>query len=176
MASIHKIRNCTISSLKPNQEYLIYATSSTIIGRSNFSSSILAKTLESPPLCEPILTATEVQTDAVLLVWEPSLNESQVDPYWLSCIGGALRNFTLYTTSQNKSANLTYTGLDNQFTVTDLNVSSLYVFKVVMCNQAGCISSGPLEVRTLDPPPNSWTTSTKPKFVVLFILEFIYYG
>lgn len=168
LASIHKIRDCTISSLRPNQDYAIYATSSTIIGRSNFSSAITTKTLESAPNCLPLLTFDQLQTNAVSLVWAPSLNASKQNQTWIDCIGGDLRNFSVYisTVAHPSKASLIYSGLENSFVAQDLNVSTAYVFKVVMCNEAGCVSSEPLEVDTLDPPPNSWSSSTRPRFLI----------
>lgn len=105
-------------------------------------------------------------TNTIVLGWEPSVNASQQDQDWINCIGGLLRNFSVLLISgpNISTSRVIYTGLGSQFTVSDLNASSVYSFELVMCNLAGCIRSERLEVTTLDPPPNTWISSTRPRF------------
>ena len=165
---MHKIRNCTISQLQSNQRYLIYATSSTVLGRSDFSSSISVKTLESSPQCQPTsFVSSNIEVESITLEWEPSLNSSKQNEYWLYCLGGDLKNFSLYQIillANNTSIDVRlYTGLENSYSVVNLNSSTTYEFRVDMCNNVGCISSERLNVTTLDPLPNKWSERTKPK-------------
>jgi hypothetical protein len=103
-----KLKNCTISNLKPNSLYSISATSSNIIGRSPSSKELEFTTLENMPTCVPrILIASSFKSDNIYFSWQPTMQQSKVDPNWKSCIGGNLKNFSIYLLQLNPETNET---------------------------------------------------------------------
>jgi hypothetical protein len=128
-----KLKNCTILNLKPNALYSISATSSTIIGRSPSSRELEFTTLENMPTCVPrILLAGSFKSDNIYFSWQPTLQQSKVDPNWKSCIGGNLKNFSIYLLELNPVTNATewdviLNGTQTTFNLTKVN--KLYIFK-----------------------------------------------
>lgn len=155
--SDNKQKICFIRNLNSNTPYAFSVTSSTIIGRSLPSSDLFLTTQEDQPICPPQLqTANSFQSDEIYFNWLPSLNMSIYDTYWKNCLGGALRNFSIYKINSNTSQQIVYTGLENNFNLTRLNSSSLYSFRIELCNQVGCLSTSVIQVTTSDPPPAPW--------------------
>ena len=92
-----KLKNCKISNLNSNSEYAVSATSSNIIGRSKSSEELKFITLENKPTCAPhIAFIGSFKSDSIYFSWQPSLFQSQTDVNWKNCIGGNLKNFTIY--------------------------------------------------------------------------------
>lgn len=169
MAGTHKIRTCSIANLISNQEYSVSASSSTVIGRSQFSSPIVVKTLQSQPKCKPTLAENSliIGTNSISFIWEPSLNSSRTNPYWVNCLSGELRTFVLYElrNNANNTQVVIYSGIENSFNLLDLNASTKYSFILKMCNWVGCVSTDVIDIETIDPPPNKWLSRTRPKYI-----------
>jgi hypothetical protein len=142
------------------------ATSSTIIGNSIFSESLIFKTLEEMPVCGPVFQAYySNKADSVYLSWNPSSDQTKVDAYWANCVKGQLQTFNLYLLDSKDFFKLIYRGLNNYYTMTGLNSSQEYTFRVELCNNVSCSASEILaKVKTLDPPPPKWLPNLVPKF------------
>ena len=152
-----KPKICIIKNLKPNTAYALTVSSSNFIGRSVFSSELRFITLENLPKCAPrIVLASSNISDTIYFSWLPSYNMSVYDPQWQNCIGGVLKNFTLYEVTDGDKLNIIYSDLENNLMLEKLNFSTKYKFKLELCNGVGCASTDVFEVTTIDPPPNSW--------------------
>jgi hypothetical protein len=161
-------KNCTIGNLSPNTAYSIIATSSTIIGRSRPSLELNFTTLENFPSCIPrIVSLGSYASDKIYFSWLPDFNLSLSDINWKNCIGGNLKNFSIFQVDVLKgSEKLIFTGLESTFNLTKLAPSKDYNFRIEMCNGIGCIATNLLKVTTLDPPPNKWL-GIVPKYTIL---------
>ncbi len=165
IVSDNKQKLCIIKNLNYYSKYILSATSSTIVGRSSPSIEVLFTTLENRPLCGPkLLSAFSYSTDSIFFKWYPTINMTEYDSYWRRCIGGNLRNFTIYQLD-NSLFQIIYKGLDNSFNLTKLHSSTEYQFKIEMCNSIGCFSTEKFSVITMDPSPNPWLTN--PTFTFL---------
>lgn len=122
-SSFSDLKNCTITGLTSNTDYLISATSSTIIGRSVPSKDLVVTTLESRPKCSPrVLTAKSFTPYSISLVWEPAFNATEFDLFWRDCVGGVINNFTVYGYSDEEWKMLN-TGLDSSYNITKVSLS-----------------------------------------------------
>ena len=138
IANANKTKICIIKNLKPNNVYYVSASSSNLIGRSPFSSETVVRTFENPPICPPqIITTKSNESNNIYFNWNPSFEESLSDPLWINCIGGTLKNFTIYQVETN-STRIIYSGLENEFFKTQLIFSTVYKFKIELCNSVGC--------------------------------------
>lgn len=89
---------CMIRNLEPNTAYEVSASSSTIIGSSLLSPSLVLTTVEEIPRCPvEINKAYSNQPNSVLFNWSPSVNTS-MDSYWQStrCTTGNILSFNIY--------------------------------------------------------------------------------
>lgn len=167
----NKTRSCSIGNLQSSWGYMLSATSSTVIGRSQFSSEIDIITLEKYPSCHPkIDQAISYKTDSIYFEWSPSLNASRNDSAWIDCIGGTLKNFTIYELISSNNVTIIYTGLGNSLNLTGLNSSTKYFFRIELCNSVGCASTDTITIETIDPPPNPWSSLTRPRYLDIFQL------
>ena len=98
-------RSCVIAGLAYDTEYLVSASSSTLIGTSLPSVEVRLRTLESEPLCAPrLVDARELTTsDSVKFTWLPTLNDTLTDKYWMNCIGGKFTKFRIFQVIRKKN-------------------------------------------------------------------------
>jgi hypothetical protein len=162
------LKYCTINQLKANTLYSLRATSSTILGRSNLSDSeIRVKTLEDKPKCAPILTeGYSNYFDKIYLKWFPSFQDTQTNDTLKHCIGGDLIHFQVILVQPNSTTNDTiiYSGIESSFIYENLKSSTIYNFKLSLCNSIGCaINSELFSIMTLKPPPIQWN-KIQPKY------------
>jgi hypothetical protein len=149
-------KTCHIDKLNMNSEYAISVSSSTIAGRSELSEETRFNTPERRPRCPPIITkAVSSNSSSAFLSWLPSIESSQNEPKWKQCLGGSLKNFSVFETESQK---LLYTGLSNSVHLTSLNSSSAYDFSVELCNSVGCASAR-VNVMTMYEAPSNWRQS-----------------
>ena len=168
----NRLKICVIRNLRPRSTYEIVATSSTVIGRSKQSAELLLTTLDSAPICPPIIkSAVSLKFDSVFINWLPSFEQSSTDNYWTNCLGGGIANFSVYLLN-NTQPQLVYSGIENSFNKTKLNASQIYEFYVELCNNAGCFRSEVFSVKTLDPPPNKWSLDDLTYTIVGSALKF----
>ena len=92
----------------------------------------------------------------IFFSWEPSYKTSLTDSLWINCIGGTLKNFTIYQINSANQSTAIYNGTENEYFKNQLNFSTAYNFKIELCNSVGCIATAVFSVATLDPPPNAW--------------------
>lgn len=171
----NKPKVCIIKNLNYYTKYVLSATSSTIVGRSSPSVEVVFTTLENKPICGPqILSAFSYATDSIYLKWLPAFNMTETVEYWRKCIGGVLKNFTIYQfDTMNSTFKQIYKGPENSFNVTKLNFSTQYEFKIELCNGIGCASSEIIKVTTIDPLPNPWgNVNPTFKFVNSSLIQF----
>ena len=103
---------CLANNLAPNTAYEVSASSSTIIGSSILSPSLILTTLEESPRCPvEIVTAYSNAPSSVLLQWSPSVNTSKTDSYWQKCTIGNIKAFKVYKKRDMDTAfNISYQG------------------------------------------------------------------
>lgn len=74
----------------------------------------------------------------------------------MRCIGGNIRNFTIYKFENNKFIQI-YSGRNNSVEIGNFNSSTEYQLKIELCNSVGCIADNKLiKIKTTNPPPSEW--------------------
>ena len=150
---------CLVNGLDSNNLYEITVTSSTVVGSSAPSRPLTFSTLDEMPVCGPELNkATSNSSSSIQLTWSPSVEQSDTDPYWISCVKGRVTLFNVYK-QDNDSLSLVYSNLSNVISISGLNSSTEYTFRIELCNSVGCMwADEVVRVRTLDPSPFAWNT------------------
>ncbi|XP_066526697.1 usherin [Hoplias malabaricus] len=133
--------SCNISGLKPWSRYLFCVRVSNAAGSAD-SPWLTIQTKQAPPrgLAPPIVRHFEGRPSELFVSWMPPLEPN-----------GVLVSYRIQR--DNVAYHFSFDSSVLSFTDEDLNAFTEYSYAVIACTIAGCVTSQPTMIRTLEAPP-----------------------